>query len=178
MLFCWNFMPETNCFRTISLCSRAWASAHRIACSPCRGVCRLLLFVRGEGELILLQLHGMKLPSMWNGIVPHGKWSNGCITAFVSIKVWLPAETHPMQCSWRAALLSHQASSGFTCSLGVNACTKGRNAKLGQGRSDAVLGRVMLLGIFTHCDFVPFQPFLADNLLLSLILMSRLGSLQ
>lgn len=85
-----------------------------------------------------------------------------------------------MWCSWQTALLPHQASSGFTWSLGVNACPKGRNAKLtmGQETNDAVLDWVILPEICTHCGFLPFPPFLADNVLLSLILVTSLGSLQ
>lgn len=180
MLFCRNFMPETNCFKTISLCSRTWASEHHSACLPCWGVCTSSspLLVGKESSFCCFPV---KLSSIWNGAVPHGKWSHCCITAFVSVKVWLSAcRNSSMWCNWRADLLPHQVSSGFTWSLGVNSCTKGKNAKLtmGQKCSDAVLDLVMLLKICTHCDFAPFQPFLADSLLLSLILMSNLGSLQ
>jgi len=40
------------------------------------------------------------------------------------------------------------------------------------------LGLVTIPVNCTFCDFVPFQPFLASDPLLSLILMAGLGSLQ
>lgn len=74
LLFCRNFVPETNCFKTISLCSRTWEFEHHSVCLPCRGMCTgsCPLLVGKQSSFCCFCV---KLPSLWNGAVPHGKWS-------------------------------------------------------------------------------------------------------
>lgn len=148
MLVCRKFYARNHLFWnnfTLFQDLGIWASCHLLVCAQASLMC---LWGRKDPFFCFW----VKLLTIGNGAVPHGKWSHSCTTVFVSIKMWLTAcrnSSHVVR--WRVVLLPHHASSGFTWSLGDNAYTKGRNAKLttGQERSGAVLAWIMLLG-FAH----------------------------
>lgn len=148
-------MPETNCFKTPSLCFQDLGT--RALCCSIDGA-----GVGAWARLICLQGTRAHFGAFKQSCSPSktGRWSSCSVSAFVSIQVCLPAETHLRQRSWRAAMQPCWVSAGSAWLLGVNAWPEGRNVKPPMGPEWRCSFRLdyWFQGV---APFVIFQPFLA-----------------